>query len=61
MIKLYSIIYSAEFAFDHVNPTRSSSMESEIFKTREMMIKNALIPGRYKPFIDQPKKKKGEE
>lgn len=32
MGKLYSIIYSAEFCFDHVFPTRSSGVDSQLFK-----------------------------
>lgn len=63
MIKLYSIIYSSEFAFEHVFPTRSTPLDSDLFRIREQLIKNALIPGRYKPTIDlsKPKNKKDKE
>ena len=63
MIKLYSIIYSSEFQFEHVYPTRSTPLDSDLFRNREQLIKNALIPGRYKPTIvvDQNQKKKKEK
>lgn len=48
MMKLYAIIYSAEFKFDHIYPTRSSPLESEKFFQRENMIKSQLMLGKYK-------------
>lgn len=44
LVKLYAIIYSDEFRFDHVYPTRSSAAESDLFKTRERLIKLQLAP-----------------
>ena len=63
MMKLYSIIYSAEFKFDHVYPTRSSPLESEKFFLRENMIKSQLLIGKFKAIKDQVKgaTKKKEE
>ena len=48
LIKLYSIIYTESFHFDHIYPTRSLSVDSELFKIRERMIKLQLAPLKYK-------------
>jgi len=39
LIKLYPIIYSEDFHLDHVYPTRSSPVDSELFYIRETLIK----------------------
>lgn len=47
LIKLYAIIHSEEFRFDHVYPTRSSPVDSDLFLTREALIKLQLAPSKY--------------
>ena len=44
LVKLYAIIYSDEFRFDHMYPTRSSSSDSDTFRVRERLIKVQLAP-----------------
>lgn len=53
--KLYSLIYNPQFHFDHVFPTRSSPLESNVFKTREVMIKKSLLPSNSKHLKDVTK------
>lgn len=36
MTKLYSVIYNPEFKFDHVYPTRSQPLESNLLLNREI-------------------------
>ena len=40
MMKLYAIIYSKEFKFDHVYPTRSLPLDSDRFYLRETLVKS---------------------
>jgi hypothetical protein len=44
LIKLYAIIYSESFKFDHVYPTRSLPVDSELFLQREHLIKAQFAP-----------------
>lgn len=48
LLKTYAIIYSEEYHFDHVYPTRSLPVDNELFVAREMAIKQQLAPIKYK-------------
>lgn len=59
--KLYSIIYDPQFLFDHVYPTRSQALESELFLKREVMIKQVILTNKLKvPKLPVTKPKEGE-
>lgn len=56
LIKAYAIAYSQPFHFDHVYPTRSLPTDSDLFQTRETLLKQQLAPLKYKKLITQQKK-----
>lgn len=51
LTKLYAIIYSEDFYFDHVYPTRSLAIDSDLFLLRESMIKAQLSPAKFKKLM----------
>jgi hypothetical protein len=56
MLKVYAIIYSEEFHFDHVYPTRSLPPDSDLFLARELAIKQQLAPIKYKKLLTSSRK-----
>ena len=59
LTKLYALIYSEDFHFDHVYPTRSLALDSDLFQARESLIKAQLAPAKFKKLM--PVKKLGKE
>jgi len=51
LTKLYAIIYSEDFHFDHVYPTRSLALDSDLFQARESLIKAQLAPAKFKKLM----------
>lgn len=56
--KLYSIVYSPDYSLNHVYPTRSSPVDSDLFNKRETLVKELLIPGKFKKVTKVAGKKK---
>lgn len=48
LLKVYAIVYSEDFSYDHVYPTRSLPVDSELFIKRELAIKQQLNPIKFK-------------
>ncbi|TNV88020.1 hypothetical protein FGO68_gene1522 [Halteria grandinella] len=48
ILKIYAIVYSEDFHYDHVYPCRSLPVDSELFTKRELAIKQQLAPIKYK-------------
>jgi hypothetical protein len=48
LIKAYAVAYNEHFHFDHVYPTRSLPVDSDLFLTREALLKFELAPLKFK-------------
>ena len=48
MLKVYAIVYSEDFHYDHVYPCRSLPVDSELFTNRELSLKQQLAPIKFK-------------
>jgi hypothetical protein len=48
LLKAYATLYSAEFHFDHVYPTRSLPTDHALFQARYLLITQQLAPLKYR-------------
>ena len=48
LFKLYALVHWEDFHFDHVYPTRSTSVDSALFAKREEIIIQQLAPARWR-------------
>lgn len=48
LFKLYAVVHWEDFRFDHVYPSRSSNIDSALFKKREELVLQQVAPARWR-------------
>ncbi len=61
LFKLYAVVHWEAFRFDHVYPTRSTSIDSTLFKHREDLVLQQLAPARWRKLSSSAAVKKPAE